>query len=272
MKAIVKFLILSLLLSSCLFKETSKLNFSTDNSKRDVKSIIDSDKSPSFKEIKSFVFEKHKCLNCHKPPLNNENGFLDLTTHKAMIDSEVVALDGSKSEDTSMYKELKSGSMPIGSPAISKLELELVNQYIKAGSPLLAKVKSSNNDGVPSEEESENQAEVPITVETAEVNFDNLNKFIIKKHNCTKCHNDRRAKAGVNLASKEAMINSEYVIDLDTPEESSLLTSISLYPDGTSDMPPLDWGEPSPVTPQEVEFVKKFIQACRKNGETINCP
>ena len=68
------------------------------------------------------------------------------------------------------------------------------------------------------------------------------------------------------------MINSEYVIDLDTPEESSLLTSISLYPDGTSDMPPLDWGEPSPVTPQEVEFVKKFIQACRKNGETINCP
>ena len=257
--------------NSCVFKDKTQLNFTADKTQQNLRSSLRSELAPGYVDILGLVFKKNKCLACHVAPLNRNNGFIDLTTYKSFLDSGMNKWDNIKLTSNVLYDELKTGSMPIDAPAVTELELELVGKYIAAGSPeFRVKIELES----PKKPEQKPEPIPPKDISQVEVNFKNLDKYIIKKHNCTKCHNNKRSKGGVNLEGLEEMLSSRInPIEIINPLDSLLYTSVIVYDDWPADMPPLNRSNNTQLTQEEVEFVKKFVMSCEENSAgRITCP
>lgn len=82
----------------------------------------------------------------------------------------------------------------------------------------------------------------------------------ILEASCVKCHNEKKAKGKLNLATKEGVEKGSEdgkVIEAGKPEDSHLMKSILLPADDEDAMPPKDKA-PRP-TAEQVETLKKWI-------------
>lgn len=74
---------------------------------------------------------------------------------------------------------------------------------------------------------------------------------------CVNCHNADRAKAGVDVSSREAIVKSvdPALFELHEPQQSLLVTIIE-----SGDMPPSSYADKAPDK-QQIEIIKQWLQA-----------
>ena len=94
----------------------------------------------------------------------------------------------------------------------------------------------------------------------------------ILEASCVKCHNDKKAKGKLNMASKDAFMKGGEdgkIVDTAKPDESSMIKALLLPADDDDAMPPKDKA-PRPSAAQ-IDTLKKWIAAGAKwpDGATL---
>jgi len=106
----------------------------------------------------------------------------------------------------------------------------------------------------------------PIINGEAEVNYQNLNEYIIKTK-CIKCHQGPQAEPEndpVDLSSYELIMEDRFIPVLikGSPQRSRLFLTVESF-----EMPPK-----VPLEPEEIEFIRKWIENCApKDSKVGNC-
>jgi len=74
---------------------------------------------------------------------------------------------------------------------------------------------------------------------------------------CVDCHNAKRSKAGVDVSSREAIVQSvdPALLDVEKPQQSLLVTIIE-----SGEMPPRSYADKTP-NKQQIELIKKWLRA-----------
>jgi uncharacterized membrane protein len=120
---------------------------------------------------------KPKCIDCHSGMM--PQGGIDLSSYNAVMSSGVIAQGDPEKSD--LFLAVNDGSMPLGKPALSKEEKDMIFNWIKGGAQ---------------------QKDAPTPT------FTWLNKNIFEKR-CVVCHNSVKPRGKVDLSSYQALMESQ---------------------------------------------------------------
>lgn len=224
MQLVIKYLLsllgISILISSCSYRNEKNSNFEVSYNKALEDKV-------SYQLINESIL-KPKCISCH-----GDSGSVSLETY-----SEVYGhIEKIKNVTITTRKMPKSPY-----PGLTNAELELFATWIMVGAP---------------EKPTSGAEDPPIKVEPLEPNFISINNNILK-NKCIVCHSVGNTAERVPLDSAEAMINSPLEIVIPgNPEESGLIISVS--PNARKLMPPKSSGI-APVKQEEIEIIKQWIE------------
>jgi mono/diheme cytochrome c family protein len=86
----------------------------------------------SFNSLSQNIFTP-KCLSCHNS--TQPSGNVDFTTYDSLVHNtrHMDVVIAGKPEDSHLYEVLKSGEMPMNSPALSAAEIQAVSDWITQG-------------------------------------------------------------------------------------------------------------------------------------------
>ena len=220
-KTLFSILGISILISSCGYKDQSGLKFEVTNSFNTAL-----EKKVSYQLVNEKILIP-KCLSCHDNSVKiNLETYADVYGHIGKIKQSTIS----------------SRKMPKAPyPALTKEEIELLTAWIQVGAP------EKPQDGID---------QPPIQIEPLEATFNSINKNILQKK-CMVCHAVGKEAERVPLDSPESMIDSPLEIVIPgNSEESGLMISIS--PNARKLMPPKKSGIIA-LKPEEIELVKQWI-------------
>lgn len=230
MKAILNFLALIIMMvgvSSCI--ETGSNEGSTF--REIIPVVIDPNQQVSFEMLKTSILEP-MCLRCH--------GWV---SDQARVDSRITA---GNPDSSALFRIVENGSMPVGGPALTLDQLDVVRRYItgKSGGgqnpPPAGGGNDNGDDNDDGDDDDDDDSVVIVEPTPGAVTFSELHTQVLAPK-CVRCH------GGMNTA--EGL--SEYIVAGNA--ESSLLYEVVL--DGS--MP----RRSAPLNEEELLLVKNYIDS-----------
>ena len=192
----------------------------------------------SFDAIKKSIIDP-KCLRCHG---SGGSGGVNLSNYPTIKANIGLATPGDL-QNSRIYTEVASGSMPEGGPALSANEVTAISNWILAGAP----------DG-----EFTAGRETPPVVNPPPVTSANFSQIQTKLFDvsCVKCHSGAKPSGKVDLSNyQKLMLNKKNVIVAGQPNASLAFTEIT-----SQSMPP----KGNAIDPQLVELLRTWIEAGAK--------
>lgn len=222
MKATLNFLALVIMmvgLSSCI--ETGSNEGSTFREVTPV--VIDPNQQVSFEMLKTSILEP-MCLRCH--------GWV---SDQARVDSRITA---GNPDSSALFRIVENGSMPVGGPALTLDQLDVVRRYItgkKAGQnppPGGGNDNGGGNDDDDDDSDDDDDDSVVIVEPTPTVvTFTELHTQILAPK-CVRCHGGMNTAEGlaeyIVPGSAESSLLYEVVLDGSMPRRSAPLNEAEL--------------------------------------------
>lgn len=187
----------------------------------------------SFESIKQNILDP-KCLRCHAA---NGDGGVDLSTYNSIKSNPGLVTAGDL-QNSRLYTEVATGSMPEGGPILNPDEIAVIENWILAG---------ASDGNIPADPPPPVNPLPPPTTETI---YSQIQTKLFNT-SCVRCHSSAKPSGKVDLSNYQNLVaNKKSVIVPGKPQNSLAYTEII-----SGSMPP----KGKTVDPQLVELLKTWI-------------
>lgn len=196
------------------------------------------------------ILQRH-CYDCHGGAETKAAKKFHVFNRDSLLDADRQYVVPYGPDQSRLILRIKDGSMPppekeADLPRVSELELSILNDWISGGAPPFP----------PEDPNSPTPPVIPHTELGAKV------KAIFLKH-CFECHREGtpiEQHSGIKILHHDLLIKTRKVVIPCRPDESELYKRLTSK-DEVLVMPPLDPADRARMTPDEIETVRRWIEA-----------